>query len=226
MAVRSLARAPERRGGGGARAFGPEPLMRPPCFRRREPCVFSAERRRSAVIAAHERFGAGFAGGAGFASFRPPHLFAFRPFRNEARAGRSGQAPGLLRFNPEDSPFTHRAGEQPVALYDPVPPHAPPKRRRPASRNDHTRRTWLALAPDALPRDGMQTLCARTPACAGDGVEQQVMSLIGLENESPNPTIDSRIVSTASRRRTPRLRRRIREPSLRRPMCAPGGEGP
>ena len=162
---------PRMRGGlrGGRRSAGVRPgtVGWSPCFRRRGPCVFSAERLRSAVIVTLERFGAGIAGRCGVCHFRPRGLHPLDPF--ETKPGRAGaaKAPGLLRFKPEDSPFPCRRGEQPVLPQGPVPPPAP-RRRRAASRNDHTRRTWLALAPDALPRDGMERIISEPPAMMVD----------------------------------------------------------
>ena len=117
--------SPLRKSGwGGWRSAGGRPgtVCGPPCFRRREPDVFSAERPRSAVTAAAERFGAGIRGRCGVCHCRPRSHYPLDPF--ETKPGRAGasRAPGLLRFKPEDSPFPCRRGEQPVLLHGPVPP--------------------------------------------------------------------------------------------------------
>ena len=147
------------KGWGGWRSAGGRPgtVCGPPCFRRREPDVFSAERPRSAVTAAAERFGAGIRGRCGVCHCRPRSHYPLDPF--ETKPGRAGasRAPGLLRFKPEDSPFPCRRGEQPVLLHGPVPPRAA-RRRYAASRNDHTPPHAMALAPDALPRDGTASI--------------------------------------------------------------------
>ena len=127
--------------------------MMAPAFALRDRDVFSASPPWLRVIAASERFGAGIAWPTGACLFPAPGLSPFRPFRNQARTGGGCQAPGFLRFKPVDSPFARREGAQPVPPRGPVPPRAA-QGRSAASRNDHTPPHAMALAPDALPRDG------------------------------------------------------------------------
>jgi hypothetical protein len=130
--------------------------------------------------------------------FPPRPSRRIHPCPSKARDGRkASRPPGPRGFNPPGSPPPPRprcstdTGLRRVRVRATIT-----GRRFPL---DRTRRTWLALAPDALPprRDGKH---CRTAASCGGKKGSRIRDVSGKAGEYfLNPTIDPRTASTASR---------------------------
>ena len=129
--------------------------------------------------------------------FSHPDLFAaFIPRRLKPATG--GRLPGLP--GPGVSPRTVRRPHAPVSPLTQVLAASGSRRRLQddVSRSIAPRRTWLALAPDALPprRDGEH---CKGGAPYGGKIGSRICDVAGKAREYfPNPTMDRWIVSTAS----------------------------
>jgi len=158
MRLRSPARGAESGGEAAERGRSARNRYVAPCFRvTGTGWSFRRRRQRSARPVHTSRRRAGFKAACGaFRIFPDPDLFAaFSPVRRTPVTG--GRRPGLPGSG-VSTPRTVRPPHAALCSASPASSAAQGSGRRlqdDVSRSIAPRRTWLALAPDALPRDGM-----------------------------------------------------------------------